>query len=125
ALVLEAGLIPRVRFVQATVEVRHRRAADVLDERVLEIRDDGVTDQRAEPLDSADARECGDDGSRHTLLDEVAGLREVGVGLGPRLERESEQFAAELLGLPLETSPATYPNRSQSHYPAQPALTQP
>ena len=51
----------------------------------------------AEPLDRADAGERGDDRLGHARLDQEAGLGDVRVVLGPRLERQVEQRGVELL----------------------------
>jgi hypothetical protein len=69
ALVLEAGFVARVRFVEPALQVAHRGAAHVLVEARLEIGEERVADQPAEPLDGADARERRDDRLADTVLE--------------------------------------------------------
>ena len=96
ALVLEAGLVACVRFVEAAVEVHHRGAVDILDEEAAQIGHLAVPDHRSEPLDRADASERRDERLGHALFEQVRRLRDVRVVLGPRREREVEQRRGEL-----------------------------
>jgi hypothetical protein len=84
SLVLEAGLVACVRFVEAAVEVHHRGSVDILDEQAAQIGHLAVPDHRSEPLDRADASERRDERLGHAFLEQVRRLRDVRVVLGPR-----------------------------------------
>jgi hypothetical protein len=80
-------------------EVIDGGALDRLVEVALHVAGLQVTDVGAEPLDGADARERRHQGLPYTRFDQQARLREVREVVRPRLERDVDDVAAEVLGV--------------------------
>jgi len=88
-----------VRFEQTVLQVRDRSPGDRLVEVPLHVAELNVADHRAEPLDGSDARQLRDHRLAHSLAQQVLRLRDVGIRLGPHLDRRVEDLGAELLAV--------------------------